>query len=94
MDAVDVTVGTFNLNNLFTRWNFQADIKPGTQLTQVTELTAGDNVRFRTFKGNIVHAKDDASTALIAARVLSMNIDVLAVQEVENIRDRVGGPAW
>jgi endonuclease/exonuclease/phosphatase family metal-dependent hydrolase len=82
---MDVTVGTFNLNNLFTRWNFQADITPGTQLTQVTEFTSGDNVRFRSFKGNVVHGKDAVGTAQISARVLSMNVDVLAVQEVENI---------
>ncbi len=82
---MDVTVGTFNLNNLFTRWNFQAEIKPGTQLTQVTELTAGDNVRFRTFKGKVVHGKDAAATTLISTRVLSTDVDVLAVQEVENI---------
>lgn len=95
---MDVTVGTFNLNNLFTRWNFQAEIGPGTQLTQVTELTAGDNVRFRSFKGRVVHGKDAAATALISDRVLSIGVDVLAVQEVENIealqtfnREHLGG---
>ena len=95
---MDVTVGTFNLNNLFTRWNFQAEIKPGTQLTQVTEFSAGDNIRFRTFKGKAVHGKADAATTQISTRVLFMNVDVLAVQEVENIealqtfnREQLGG---
>jgi endonuclease/exonuclease/phosphatase family metal-dependent hydrolase len=98
MEEMDVTVGTFNLNNLFTRWNFQAEIKPGTQLTQVTEMTAGENVRFRTFKGKVVHGKAAEATAQISNRVLSINVDVLAVQEVENIealqtfnREHLGG---
>jgi endonuclease/exonuclease/phosphatase family metal-dependent hydrolase len=82
---MDVTVGTFNLNNLFTRWNFQAEIKPGTTLTEVSELTAGDHIRFRTYQGSVVHGKDDVETAAIATRVLSIGVDVLAVQEAENI---------
>lgn len=95
---MDVTVGTFNLNNLFTRWNFQASIPPNTQLTEVTELTEDIDVRFRRYLGKVVHGKDADDTGAIAARALAINVDVLAVQEVENIealktfnREHLGG---
>jgi len=82
---MDVTVGTFNLNNLFTRWNFRAAVPSGTRLTETIEFTTADTVRFRTFKGRLVKAKKDRDTDAIADRILTMDLDVLAVQEVENI---------
>lgn len=82
---MNVTVGTFNLNNLFTRWNFQAVVPAGTTLTEVVQFTAGDEVRFRVFKGALVNGKPDAMIAKVRDRTLAMNLDVLAVQEVENI---------
>jgi hypothetical protein len=39
----------------------------------------------RTHRGDLVKAKDPQETADIARRILTMNVDVLAVQEVENI---------
>lgn len=95
---MDLTVGTFNLNNLFSRWNFQSEVPRGTTLTQTLEFGPGAQARLRTFKGRVVTAKDDAATAAIAARILEMDVDVLAVQEVENIealrtfnREALGG---
>ena len=45
-----------------------------------------------------VHGKDDGATAQVSTRVLSINVDVLAVQEVKNIealqtfnREQLGG---
>lgn len=95
-----IAVGTFNLNNLFSRYNFQAEIAAlppreagGIELT----FTPGD-VQARTFIGRLVKAKDPAETAEIARRIRDMDIDVLAVQEVEHIeilrefnRDHLGG---
>ncbi len=82
---MDVTVGTFNLNNLFTRWNFQAAVPKTAKLEETLEFRDGADVRFRKFKGRIVSAKDADDTETIAARIKSMDVDVLAVQEVENI---------
>ncbi len=82
-----VSIGTFNLNNLFSRYNFQAEIVAlppheagGIELT----FTPGD-VQARTFMGRLVKAKPPAETAEIAGRIREMNLDVLAVQEVEHI---------
>jgi endonuclease/exonuclease/phosphatase family metal-dependent hydrolase len=87
-----ITVGTFNLNNLFSRYNFQAEI------TALHEAAAppiagqftyafgpNDLLKLRTYGGRLVKAKDTADTGLIAARIKRMNLDVLAVQEVEDI---------
>ena len=82
---MDLTVGTFNLNNLFSRWNFQAEVPKGTVLEQVVVFDAASERRLRTFKGRVVHQKDPDDTVDIADRIKSMDLDVLAVQEAENI---------
>ena len=82
---MDLTVGTFNLNNLFTRWNFQAEVPKGTTLTQTIEFDNTSQRRLRTFRGRVVTAKDEEDTVTIAERIAAMDVDVLAVQEVENI---------
>jgi endonuclease/exonuclease/phosphatase family metal-dependent hydrolase len=88
---MQVSVGTFNLNNLFSRWNFSGAIdaiKKGGQDSSVTVRYNFDdpvNYRVRTFKGKLVKEKKEVDTQRIAARILSMDVDVLAVQEVENI---------
>jgi endonuclease/exonuclease/phosphatase family metal-dependent hydrolase len=82
---MDLSIGTFNLNNLFTRWNFQAEVPRGTTLPETIEFDANANRRLRTFKGRVVTQKDEADTVTIAQRISAMDVDVLAVQEVENI---------
>jgi endonuclease/exonuclease/phosphatase family metal-dependent hydrolase len=82
---VDLTVGTFNLNNLFSRWNFQAEVPKGTVLEEVMVFDAASERKLRMFKGRVVHRKDPDDAVAIADRIKSMDIDVLAVQEAENI---------
>lgn len=97
-----VKVGTFNLNNLFSRFNFKATVssikKGDNALTVRYEFSDAANFRLRTFMGKLVNAKDKKNTEKIANRILSMDLDVLAVQEVENVdilkefnRDYLGG---
>lgn len=95
---MELSIGTFNLNNLFSRWNFQAVVPRGTTLTQTLEFGPDSEARLRTFKGRVVTAKKDGDTAAIARRIVEMDVDVLAVQEVENIealrtfnREALGG---
>lgn len=95
---MDLTIGTFNLNNLFSRWNFQAEVPRGTRLEQVIEFDSNEQRRLRTFKGRVVTAKDADDTQDVADRIKSMDVDVLAVQEAENIealrtfnREALGG---
>ncbi len=84
---MQVTIGTFNLNNLFSRFNFQAtvDDSSATEGGYKFEFDTRLGVKLRTFSGRLVHGKDMADTKLIANRILAMDVDVLAVQEVEHI---------
>jgi len=90
---MEIKVGTFNINNLFSRYNFTGaieELKSGKKQPSVMtvryEFTDPDNYRVRTdIKGNLIKAKDAADTETIAKRILTMDLDVLAVQEVENI---------
>jgi len=80
---MNIGIGTFNLNNLFGRFNFRASIR---------EITSSGTYKFdpdskywvRTFKGKLVKEKKEADRSLIAKRILSKNPDVLAIQEVED----------
>jgi endonuclease/exonuclease/phosphatase family metal-dependent hydrolase len=84
-----ISVGTFNLNNLFSRFNFEASIselnKPSSALSVKYQFSDDNAYRIRTYMGRLVTAKKAADTETIARRILAMDVDVLAVQEVENI---------
>lgn len=87
-----VSVGTFNLNNLFSRWNFIGAIEaiegedgPVGAVTVRYEFTDADTYWLRTFRGRLVEAKAAVDTQRIAGRINAMDLDVLAVQEVENV---------
>lgn len=94
-----VTVGTFNLNNLFSRFNFRAEIGDdqggGGQALQASyTFSDPDAVRVRRYQGRLVKGKDEAGRAQVAQRLLGSHpsiqvqppeVDVWAVQEVEDI---------
>ena len=98
-----IKVGTFNLNNLFSRFNFSGAIdeiagRAAASVTVRYEFTDPSTFRLRTFLGRLVKAKGAADTATVAQRIQTMDVDVLAVQEVEDIdilrtfnRDSLGG---
>jgi endonuclease/exonuclease/phosphatase family metal-dependent hydrolase len=129
---VDVSVGTFNLNNLFGRWNLYADVPappptgapapadaaaattpvatapdrdwleeapvvregtarsrrrlPDVKIVIEGQLTA-DGIKWRTnpYDGRVVYKKKPEATAKLAERIKALDVDVLAVQEVESI---------
>ena len=89
--ATSLSVGTFNLKNLFSRFNFSADLDTlnapdGIKSETATIVIDGDTMyRERKFMGRIVKAKKKKERKIIAERIKSMNVDVLAVQEVEDI---------
>jgi len=65
-----LTVGTFNLNNLFSRWNFAAEIAAIPETPAVAsevEYVFGvdDAIKLRTYRGRLVKAKDAAGTEAI-----------------------------
>lgn len=96
-----VTVGTFNVNNLFSRFTFSAsiaDAKIVTTSERTTYTFDAAAVAQRTYRGKLVKAKPDAERRLLAERIRAMSVDVLALQEVEDIdvlhqfvRDDLGG---
>jgi endonuclease/exonuclease/phosphatase family metal-dependent hydrolase len=101
---VQVAVGTFNLNNLFSRFDFEADVSTaGASNAKVEERTSfsfddPSGFKLRTYLGKLVKGKPDAERKLLATRIKRMDLDVLAVQEVEDIdtlrafnRDDLGG---
>jgi endonuclease/exonuclease/phosphatase family metal-dependent hydrolase len=101
---MEVTVGTFNLNNLFSRYNFRGEIREvragNTEVDSAVEYTFTDaeTYRIRTYMGRLVRGKPPRQRTMVADRIRNMDLDVLAVQEVEDIdtlkrfaRDDLGG---
>lgn len=88
---MEITVGTFNLNNLFSRYNFRAEVEivseGGIEVDAEVRFTFVEPVGyvFRSYMGKLVKPKTPAERKLIADRVRAINVDVLAVQEVEDI---------
>lgn len=83
-----VKLGTFNLNNLFSRYNFGAEISelPSMSSGGITLTFNEGEFMARSFMGRLVREKDEEDTKEIARRIRDvMNVDVLAVQEVEHI---------
>jgi hypothetical protein len=86
-----LSVGTFNLNNLFSRFNYEAEVselpEEDVVINSSTTFPVADPTahRFRTYRGRLVLGKPAEERETIADRVLSMDADVLAVQEVEDI---------
>jgi endonuclease/exonuclease/phosphatase family metal-dependent hydrolase len=88
---MDITVGTFNVNNLFSRYNFKGEIEAiKNDDTEVEsdvfyEFGADSLMTLRTFMGKLVKGKKIEEIMKIAERINRINVDVLAVQEVEDI---------
>ena len=83
-----IKIGTFNLNNLFSRFNFQGKVTESPSVTDggITLTFGRDDIDVRTFMGRLVKEKDPDDTSAIAHRIRDvMDADILAVQEVEHI---------
>src|SRR5205823_6556471 len=80
---VDISLGTFNLNNLFSRFDFKADLAAAdpTQpaIEAQTTFSFSDPASFvlRKYQGKLVKGKSDADRALLAERINRMDLDLL-----------------
>jgi endonuclease/exonuclease/phosphatase family metal-dependent hydrolase len=88
---MDVEIGTFNLNNLFSRYNFKGEIdaiqQQDTSVDSELEYVFGPSSVFkiRTYLGKLVKAKKTKGTERVVERIKRIDLDILAVQEVEDI---------
>jgi hypothetical protein len=86
---MEVKVGTFNLNNLFSRFNFRARVETLPEeerdVTVSFEFTDDGDYWFRTFRGRLIQPMPIEQAQTLAGRIQAMNLDVLAIQEVEDI---------
>ena len=82
-----ISIGTFNLNNLFSRYNFRAEVAavPPQDAGGISLTFTPGAIDVKTFMGRLVKAKDPGGTTEIARRILEMDCDILAVQEVEHV---------
>lgn len=97
---MQVTVASFNLNNLFSRFNWSGTVNEAekgvtylrrdandveTELPDVAYVVQRDTSdRLRRFRGKLIGAKDPVLTQRIADRVKAIDAEVLLVQEVED----------
>jgi len=101
---VDLTIGTLNLTHRFSRFNFRAEIPailpadPSIESTAEYKFSDAGTYEIRTYKGRLVKGKPAEARQQLAGRLQTMQVDVLAVQEVEDIgalrmfnRDDLGG---
>lgn len=88
---MQITIGAFNLNNLFSRFNFCSEIDAIQAGEAAVESTVSyrfdDSTAYaiRTYQGKLIKAKPDEARRRIAQRICAMNVDLLAVQAVEDI---------
>jgi endonuclease/exonuclease/phosphatase family metal-dependent hydrolase len=87
-----VSVGTFNLRNLFSQYNFKGKIDEiigidGGTLDGALKYEFGyaETWKIRKYRGSLVKGKKEAETEKIAERIKDMNVDVLAIQEIEDL---------
>ncbi len=84
-----VKVGTFNINNLFSRFNFKgrvdAILSGDTTLNATYTFDDPADYALRTFMGKLVVEKEASRRKKVADRIKAMDLDVLALQEVEDL---------
>lgn len=85
-----LSIGTFNLNNLFDRWNFQGALRAlddGPRDVSATYVFDDpDHRRLQVdSRGALMTAKDPLDSGRVAERLLAADVDVWILQEVEHI---------
>jgi hypothetical protein len=88
---MNLSIGTLNLNNLFSRFDFTADLAAAdpaaTTVETQTAFVFSDprGFKLRKYEGRPVKGKPAAERAKLVERIKRIDLDVLAVQEIEDI---------
>jgi predicted extracellular nuclease len=83
-----ITVGTFNVENLFSRYDFAGALKDGVADTVdgITTITFQEgSLKKREYRGSLLKEKPEAERKKLAKRIKKLDLDVLAVVEVEDL---------
>lgn len=86
-----ISVGTFNVNNLFSRYNFdlQATVENlpegKVSYTKIKSIVGQLESKPVDYKGQALHHKSAEERQMVVDRIKVMDVDVLALQEVEDI---------
>ncbi len=83
MKKKEIKIGTFNLNNLFGRFNFEASIEKIAPLG-VYSFNEKDKCWIKKPSGRLMKAKSKAEREKLAKIILNSGVEILAVQEVED----------
>src|SRR4051812_25769094 len=92
--AVRGLIGTFNLNNLFSRFNFSADLSTVTAAgasgegQTTTSVAYPHRFKLRKYQGRLGKGKHPPEAAKLVERIKRIDVDVLAIQEAEDIDAR------
>lgn len=80
---MEIKIGTFNLNNLFGRFNFKTSIEKEA-LSGTYTFNPEDKYWTRKFFGKLIEPKDEEETKQLAETIKNSGVHILAVQEVED----------
>lgn len=87
---MEIKIGTFNVNNLFSRFNFrfaaQVEAKEGkVDLTATKQILETQMLEPTNYSGRVVTNKSPVERKKIIDRISAMDLDIVALQEVEDI---------
>ncbi len=76
-------IGSFNLNNLFSRWNYKGELAKD-ERGRGWHLDKNGETWTRRFNGGVIGPKTPEEREKLGKRILGAELDVVAVQEVED----------
>lgn len=89
---MQITIGTANFNNLFSRFDFRLEAEVGAlppgevEYEKIRKIVTEDiPERAIEYRGRALKHKEPAARKALAERIARLNLDIVAVQEVEDL---------